>query len=683
VRRGVQKWVTAALLAAVAPVAAPTAGAGTKTFTVRSGNTPSDEAVNTLARIAVPRHVNVQPGENIENLVHLLCGSTPPVYLSLLKAANPTVSWPIVSEPGVLTVPACFYVKKDVRVTTTSGDSLSSLATTHIGVTGTHILDAIVKLNAKTISCKGSAPFRIPSDFSRCGPLQPSKEISIPYQSLAISYQLTPEAQLDPSGSLSSLDSQIRGNSVAPPGAGVGATASSDDVFILPVELQASPQSTAMRCPSSDPANLFDAALLLKVLATNKAERARISQDVVPTVVEVADSGIGGFDTASFPRSMFDVLPIVQGHYTDGSPLFGEDLYVPSRPPLAYSSYTAAAHGTHVSGLVRGGPAFLEAAGRQGFDLPLKLLIVHMVERTVSAGAIPVEKFSTPAGGISEATVWGSEHSATIVNVSFAADRLLGTLWPILKNNDRLLLVASAGNDHKNLDQQPASFPGSYGGVSGLAAAQVISVGAHDNRLALAPFSNFGSQSVDLAAPGCNVVSYGLDGSPLSYSGTSQATPLVSFVAALLASEGIASARQLKARIVSSVDVYSALEGAVASSGVLDAVKALSLYRDVLQLSAPSSELKFGRVVSADGSIPICDGTSVALSSVYKVNPNFHPSDAKPMRVIYAGPLGGLRNPEYCAQSASGIDFLADGASSATHYDWHDVSDLVPALSRR
>jgi hypothetical protein len=46
-------------------------------------------------------------------------------------------------------------------------------------------------------------------------------------------------------------------------------------------------------------------------------------------------------------------------------------------------------------------------------------------------------------------------------------------------------------------------------------------------------------------------------------------------------------------------------------------------------------------------------------------------------------PLGGLRYPEFCAWNTSGFDFMADGAATVVHYDWHEVMDLVPALLRQ
>jgi hypothetical protein len=666
-----------ALLGVVWPMVC---GAADQSFTVRATPFPSSEAIEKLATIAVPRSVGIKSGQDIAELVRELCGSDPPTYLKLVREANPSVSWPVASEPGTLSLPACFYIKLKSRITAARGDSLSSIATTHMAASGHLSLGAIAHLNSDTIDCKGRKSFNSLLDFAPCKPIQPKTELFLPYQSLPITYQLTPESQPNATGLLATLNTQILSSGGTASSGLIGATASTDDQFLLPIELQAAPQS-AVRCLTNDVANLFDVTALMSVLDEDAAERRRLGQNLSPPVVEIADSGIAAFDSPPFPRAAFDVLPAFDGAYWDGTAHFGLDIYNPNRAPLAYPAYVAGAHGTHVAGLTRGGPGFVDAAQARGLPIPIQLLIVNLVQRKEQAGAPPIQSFSTPAGGIAQATAYANDKSATILNISFAADTLIGTLRTTLLSNEHLLIVASAGNATRNLDRQPASFPGAYGGANGLAADQVITVAAHDNSGVMAPFSNTGVNSVDLAAPGCNVRSYGLGGSFILYSGTSQAAPLVSFVAALLASEGITTARQIKARIISSVDTDFSLASKLASSGRLNPIKALSIYRDVLEVAKPTRHLVFGRISVAHGIVPICDPDGASISTIYKISPNFQPGSAKPMRVIFAGPQGGLRDPEYCEQGAGGIDFLADGEQAAKHYDWSEVTDVVPALA--
>jgi len=110
------------------------------------------------------------------------------------------------------------------------------------------------------------------------------------------------------------------------------------------------------------------------------------------------------------------------------------------------------------------------------------------------------------------------------------------------------LFVAAAGNDGRNTDTTP-SYPASYD------LANIVSVAATDDNDSLAGFSNFGTTTVDLAAPGVAILST-LPGNAYGYlSGTSMATPHVAGAAAVLASAnpGLTVA-ELKDRLLRGVD---------------------------------------------------------------------------------------------------------------------------------
>ncbi|MFN2412404.1 MAG: S8 family serine peptidase [Pyrinomonadaceae bacterium] len=131
--------------------------------------------------------------------------------------------------------------------------------------------------------------------------------------------------------------------------------------------------------------------------------------------------------------------------------------------------------------------------------------------------------------------------------------------------------VFAAGNDGLNTDTQP-QYPGSYTSPS------VISVAASTAADAKAGFSNFGIESVDLAAPGTGILST-TRGSDSSYgvsTGTSMSTPHVTGTAALLAAyHSDLSAASIKATILNSVDALGNWKGLVKTSGRLNAHRAL------------------------------------------------------------------------------------------------------------
>jgi len=93
-----------------------------------------------------------------------------------------------------------------------------------------------------------------------------------------------------------------------------------------------------------------------------------------------------------------------------------------------------------------------------------------------------------------------------------------------------ILFVAAAGNEKSNSDIN-GFYPADYG------ISNIISVTAIDENRRVLPSSNYGSTSVDIAAPGNNIVSTLPGGKFGTMTGTSQATAFVTGTAALLMAE--------------------------------------------------------------------------------------------------------------------------------------------------
>ncbi|MEJ7599196.1 MAG: S8 family serine peptidase [Kofleriaceae bacterium] len=135
-------------------------------------------------------------------------------------------------------------------------------------------------------------------------------------------------------------------------------------------------------------------------------------------------------------------------------------------------------------------------------------------------------------------------------------------------NGAGMLFVAAAGNAGSDNDTTP-HYPSSYEN------ANVLSVAATDDNDGLASFSNFGATSVDMGAPGVDILSTTRNNTYQSFSGTSMATPHVAGVAALvLSANDTLTVEELKAALMTSGDTIPALAQTV-SGRRLNAANAL------------------------------------------------------------------------------------------------------------
>ncbi|WP_372717378.1 S8 family serine peptidase [Novipirellula sp.] len=161
--------------------------------------------------------------------------------------------------------------------------------------------------------------------------------------------------------------------------------------------------------------------------------------------------------------------------------------------------------------------------------------------------------------------------------------------------NAGILFVAAAGNGNflgQGVDNDRTPFyPASYD------SPNVIAVASSTSDSALASSSNFGSQSVDLAAPGTGVRSTERNGGYGTRNGTSMATPHVAGTAALIWSAlPVATPEEVRQAILSSVTPAPALAGTVASGGRLSTAAAISA-----NVFAPSAFLVAKQDVTESG----------------------------------------------------------------------------------
>lgn len=136
-------------------------------------------------------------------------------------------------------------------------------------------------------------------------------------------------------------------------------------------------------------------------------------------------------------------------------------------------------------------------------------------------------------------------------------------------NSNGILFVAAAGNEANDNDSNP-SYPANYN------VENVVSVAAIDSSGNLASFSNYGVNSVHVAAPGVNILSTYLNNTYAYLSGTSMATPHVSGIAALVMGSQSLTPAQTKSKLMSTVKSLSSLQSTVKSGGLVSVYRALS-----------------------------------------------------------------------------------------------------------
>ncbi|MEK6626428.1 MAG: S8 family serine peptidase [Bdellovibrionota bacterium] len=141
------------------------------------------------------------------------------------------------------------------------------------------------------------------------------------------------------------------------------------------------------------------------------------------------------------------------------------------------------------------------------------------------------------------------------------------------------LFVFAAGNEGSDNDKFPSS-------PTNIRSSNVIAVAATLGFGKLASFSNYGAKMVDVAAPGVAIESSVPGNQYLQVSGTSQAAPFVSNVAARIKDANkLLAASEIKSIILKTVDVKDFLKGKVLSEGVVNEKRAVRAAE--LSLSLP------------------------------------------------------------------------------------------------
>jgi subtilisin family serine protease len=235
-------------------------------------------------------------------------------------------------------------------------------------------------------------------------------------------------------------------------------------------------------------------------------------------------------------------------------------------------------HGTHVSGTI--GAVGNNGIGIAGLNWNTSIIPLRFLDRQPGLGLTGSRTDAIAAINYSTNLV---EDQGIPIRVSSNSWGSLDDFSPELRsaieaNGDAgVVFVAAAGNgegrtgrgidlDTENLGFFPATYDLDH----------IIAVAASDPRDNLAIFSQFGATSIDLAAPGVNILSTDINDGFAFRNGTSMATPHVAGTAALIiAQQSDATPQEVRQAILQSVDTRSAFSGRVATGGRLNTDRAL------------------------------------------------------------------------------------------------------------
>jgi subtilisin family serine protease len=224
------------------------------------------------------------------------------------------------------------------------------------------------------------------------------------------------------------------------------------------------------------------------------------------------------------------------------------------------NSFDDQGHGTHCAGTI--GARGNDGVGIVGVNWQVSLMAVKFLDKYGSgtlAGGVAAIDYAIQNGAKVLSNSWGGYFTSQALEDAVKRSRDAGTVF-----------IAAAGNESRDNNRSSnALYPASY------KIENVISVASIQKDGSLSSFSNTGSQSVHLGAPGSNIYST-VPGGYDVYSGTSMATPHVAGVAGLiLAQHPELTGLEVKDRLLNAVTKLPSLNNKTITGGLLNAYDAV------------------------------------------------------------------------------------------------------------
>lgn len=595
----------------------------------------TDAAVKFIARNAAPTRPETLDFKTTQSLtpkelITRLCGSVTEAYYKEFLAMNglPTLNRdePLRENARRLVWPACLYIKPAAETVVRQAERMEAVYSRATGK------DIVSIFSHGLFSKQATKSVKVNKEVPR------GEVVRVPYQTAATEFRtkLPPDAfargvtKAAAGANVASAEPVVRrtqdaageiilgvGKPMPAPAAAPAPTAPSTAASATLASGETAPSSGAATPPSPDliasgmtasepnecipfPEPPYDAGAVVRAYQ-HSMEHSDARGAPGQAHVVVVDNGFFGADTRSigkeFAGSPFDASYFKPDRFSlIAQRLMMEQVVFPINYAHGLKPDPISGHGTHVTGLVLGGPWFVEArdklysAGSKWAELTI--VNVGKGARTLVNNA-QRQLMEILSGGTDQ-----------IVNMSIAytGDQDIQSVFDrLFQVGQNRLFIASAGNESRNVTENRI-YPAAFGGPG---SPNVITVAALDGSGEVPKFSNRGTRAVDMAAPGCEIRSWlsnTKDETPLT--GTSQAAPLVTFTAALLRSlVPLSEVRDIKARLITAGDLLRPTGANVSATAYrvsLNVPKSLYWFEDYVRLTGERAGEYLGRVLVLD-----------------------------------------------------------------------------------
>ena len=346
-----------------------------------------------------------------------------------------------------------------------------------------------------------------------------------------------------------------------------------------------------------------------------------ISRGSTDVVVGIIDSGVD-YNHPDLQKNMWINPNEIPGNgIDDDNNGFVDDIHGANTESNTGDPMDESDHGTHVAGTI--GAVGNNGIGVAGVAWQTKMVACRFLNQSgegTTADAIKCLEYMI--------RLKKAGTNIRVINNSWGGGAYSEALQMAIREaqEEGIMFVAAAGNDDIDNDKLP-HYPSSYD------IDNIISVAATDRFDQLSDFSNYGLSTVDIAAPGSDILSTIPEGGYTYFNGTSMATPHITGAIALILSEAPdATLKEIKDLILEYSDPLDSLQGKILSGKRLNFGNVLSNIDKTPNFRIVPSDIDIQIVQGQTGIIEL----NVKPLFDWQGNVNFTASSARDLSLVFS-----------------------------------------------